>query len=59
MKLYQQKLDYKYIINEIRELSVVELEEMIGRGEIRDAKTLVGLFYALSRRPCGARIATR
>ena len=30
-----------------------------GRGEIRDAKTLVGLFYALSRRPGGLQIWRR
>ena len=59
LKRNEQSLDDDEIINEIRAFSAEELEEMIGRGEIRDAKTLVGLFYALSRRSCGARIVTR
>jgi len=51
LKRHAQSLDDDEIINEIRAFSLDELEEMIGRCEIRDAKTLVGLFYALSRRP--------
>jgi len=49
----EQSLDEDEIINEIRAFSAGELEEMIKRGEIRDSKTLIGLFYALSRRPRG------
>jgi ADP-ribose diphosphatase len=56
---HEQSLDEDEIINEIRAFSLGALEEMIDRREIRDAKTLVGLFYALSRRPRGSRIATR
>jgi ADP-ribose pyrophosphatase len=44
----EQALDVGEVIGEIRAFSPVELREMITRGEIRDAKTLVGLFYALS-----------
>lgn len=51
-----QALDAGEVIDEVRALGVGELERMIGRGEIRDAKTLVGLFFALGRRPGGARI---
>jgi ADP-ribose pyrophosphatase len=53
----EQSLDIGEVINEVRAFSSSELEGMIGRGEIRDAKTLIGLFYALSRRPNGVRIA--
>lgn len=53
----EQQLDEGEVINEIRGFSEMELEAMIERGEIRDAKTLIGLFYALSRRPNGLRIA--
>ena len=49
-------LDAGEVIDEVRPFDVLELERMIGRGEIRDAKTLVGLFFALSRRPGGVRI---
>ena len=59
LKRREQSLDDDEIINEIRAFSVEELEKMIERGEIRDAKTLVGLFYALSRRPAGLRIGRR
>jgi ADP-ribose pyrophosphatase len=58
LKRHAQSLDDDEIINEIRAFSLDELEEMIGRCEIRDAKTLVGLFYALGRRPKGIRLAT-
>jgi ADP-ribose diphosphatase len=57
LKRREQSLDDDEIINEIRGFSSEELEGMIERGEIRDAKTLVGLFYALSRRPAGLRIS--
>jgi len=53
----EQALDLGEIITEIRSFTTSELEEMIKRGEIRDAKTLIGLFSALSRRPSGLRIA--
>ncbi len=46
----EQALDEGEIIAEIRAFSREELRAMIERGEIRDAKTLVGLFYALSLR---------
>lgn len=59
LKRHGQSLDEDEIINEIRAFSLEELEEMIERVEIRDAKTLVGLFYALSRRPAGLRIGRR
>lgn len=44
----EQALDVGEVIAEIRAFSPAELRGMIGRGKIRDAKTLVGLFYALS-----------
>ncbi len=53
----EQELDEGEVINEIRGFDGAELEAMIKRGEIRDAKTLIGLFYALSQRPNGLRIA--
>src|SRR5882672_452373 len=56
LKRHEQSLDEDEIINEIRAFSAEELEEMIERGEICDAKTLVGLFYALSRRSAGLQI---
>ncbi len=45
----QQDLDSGEIIYEIRGFSVSEIEASIGNGQIRDAKTLVGLFFALRR----------
>ena len=45
----EQALDVGEVISEIRAFSPAELRAMIARGEIRDAKTLVGLFYALSQ----------
>jgi hypothetical protein len=45
-----------YVLEEVRPFSGAELEGMITRGEIRDAKTLVGLFQTLGRRPGGVRI---
>lgn len=43
----RQSLDEDEVINEIRSFTLPEIEAMIARGEIRDAKTLIGLFYAL------------
>ncbi len=55
----EQQLEIGEVIYEIRPFSLAEVEPMIANGVIRDAKTLIGLFFALSRRPDGARIATR
>ena len=44
-------------IREVRAFGAPELERMIARGDIRDAKTLVGLLYALARRPTGMSIS--
>lgn len=52
----EQSLDDDEMIYEVRAFSGAELTLMIGRGEIRDAKTLIGLFAALSRRPGGVQI---
>lgn len=59
LKRREQSLDDDEIIVEIRAFSAEELEGMIERGEIRDAKTLVGLLYALSQRSGGLRIGRR
>jgi ADP-ribose pyrophosphatase len=53
----EQALDAGEVIYEIRGFSGDELAMMIASGKIRDAKTLVGVFLALSRRPGGVRIA--
>ena len=45
----QQDLDSGEVIYEIRSFSFAEIGALIDTGEIRDAKTLVGLFYALRR----------
>lgn len=45
----EQALDEGEVIAELRAFTTDELRAMIERREIRDAKTLVGLFYALSR----------
>jgi ADP-ribose pyrophosphatase len=58
LKRHEQSLDDDEIINEVRAFTAQELEGMISRGEIRDAKTLVALFYALSQRPIGIKMAT-
>lgn len=58
LKLRGQELDVGEVIDEVRGFTSSELEEMIKHGEVRDAKTLVALFYALSRRPSGLRIAS-
>ncbi len=47
LTLRQQQLDIGELIYEVRAFSGVEIEAMISKGEIRDAKTLIGLFYAL------------
>jgi len=53
LKQNKQSLDEDEIIIEIRVFGAAELKRMIQRGAIRDAKTLVGLFYALNRRSNG------
>ncbi len=53
----EQSLDIGEVIYEVRGFSGEELTAMIAAGKIRDAKTLVGLFMALSRRPEGVQIA--
>ncbi len=45
----KQSLDVGEIISEVKAFSLAEIEAMITRSEIRDAKTLIGLFYALRR----------
>ena len=45
----QQSLDVGEVISEVRVFSLAEIEAMIDCGQIRDAKTLIGLFYALRR----------
>lgn len=44
-----QALDVGEVIEEVRPFTLAEIEAMISSGAIRDAKTLVGLFYALRR----------
>ncbi len=46
----KQCLDIGEAISEVKEFSLSEIEAMIAGGEIRDAKTLIGLFYALRRK---------
>ena len=46
LTLREQSLDIGEVIAEIRAFSWAELEALIEQDEIRDAKTLVGLFYA-------------
>ncbi|HZS09255.1 MAG TPA: NUDIX hydrolase [Blastocatellia bacterium] len=53
----EQSLDVGEVINEIRAFDFSELEGMMTRGEIRDAKTTIALFHVLTRRPSGWRIA--
>ena len=48
-----QRLDDGEVILEVRAFSASELEGMIARGEIQDAKTLAGLLHTLGRRPGG------
>ncbi|MDX2030571.1 MAG: NUDIX hydrolase [Blastocatellia bacterium] len=49
LTLREQSLDIGEVIEEVRVFSLAEVEAMISGGAIRDAKTLVGLFYALRR----------
>ncbi len=44
-----QSLDVGEVIEEVKAFSLTQISEFVGRAEIRDAKTLVGLFYALRR----------
>ncbi len=46
----EQALDVGEIISEVKSFSLAEIEQMIVNEEIRDAKTLIGLFYALRRK---------
>lgn len=46
----EQALDVGELISEVKSFSLTEIEMMIANGEIRDAKTLIGLFYALRRK---------
>jgi len=43
----ERSLDVGEVIDELRPVRLSETSAMIGRGGIRDAKTLVGLFHAL------------
>ena len=45
----QQDLDAGEIIDEVRSFNLTEIDALIDSGGIRDAKTLVGLFYTLRR----------
>jgi ADP-ribose pyrophosphatase len=47
LERHEQELDLGEIIEEVRPFRLAEVDAMILRREIRDAKTLVGLFYAL------------
>jgi ADP-ribose pyrophosphatase len=47
LEQHEQELDFGEIIDEVRPFRLTEIDAMIARREIRDAKTLVGLFYAL------------
>jgi ADP-ribose pyrophosphatase len=51
-----QALDAGELISEVRAFPAGEVTAMVARDEIRDAKTLVGLFHALARRPGGVRL---
>jgi ADP-ribose pyrophosphatase len=52
----EPSLDEGELIREVRAFELAELEGMIASGEIRDAKSLVGLFFALARRSGGIKI---
>src|SRR5262245_9145658 len=56
IQMGEPALDEGELIREVRAFELAELERMIGRGEIRDAKSLAGLLMALARRPGGVRI---
>ncbi len=45
----EQSLDISEVIDEVRSVRLAEVNTMIERGEIRDARTLAGLFHALRR----------
>lgn len=45
----EQALDMGEVISEVKAFRLSALRAMIERGEIRDAKTLIGLFSALNR----------
>lgn len=47
LTMRQQQLDIGEVIYELRAFSLAEIEAMIANSGIRDAKTLIGLFYAL------------
>lgn len=53
LTMHEQSLDAGEVIEEIRLFSLAEVKAMIARGEIRDAKTLVGLLLALNRTAAG------
>ena len=46
----EQSLDLGEVIEEVRPFRLADISKMIDRADIHDAKTLVGLFYALRRR---------
>lgn len=46
----EQSLDLGELISEVRAFSRTEIATMIEQREIRDAKTLIGLFFALQRK---------
>lgn len=54
-----QSLDIGEMIYEVRGFSRQEIARKIEKGEIRDAKTLIGLFYALATAPGGLQFAPR
>jgi ADP-ribose pyrophosphatase len=54
LEQHHQSLDADEVINEIRPFSLEELEKKVRNCEIHDAKTLVGLLYALNRKTKGA-----
>lgn len=53
----EQSLDVGEIIREVRAFSLAEIEQMMTNNEIRDAKSVIALFHALTRRPNGLKIA--
>ncbi|MFN0120215.1 MAG: NUDIX hydrolase, partial [Blastocatellia bacterium] len=56
LRLREQRPDAGEVIHEVRAFAYAELTAMLTRGEIRDAKTQIGLFHILSRQPSGLRI---
>jgi len=55
LQQHEQSLDVGEVIYEVRGFGKEELKTMITRGEIRDAKTLIGLFYALGVQTFGGK----